>query len=505
MRKVSSQTQSGTPSIVKGFLYSTAVAALIVSAPAQANDMDEMRTELQSLLDRMERVEQTQVDQQVADVAAPAVFNKQYIRKRAPLMRGYYAPRSAWDYYVKPETARGNQVVGGDLPGSFKLPGTDTSMSITGWISTGVNYDGGASEGPFATWGHAGLLQPDGGGSNGAGALTFESLNNGNTISTSTETDMGTLSTTMLWSWTQTAPAAESVLNQAQAEQVVATVGLGNWSIGEQSQAYTSGACYGETVYTGGAPCPLGRAPSIQYRGGGGGMSYVFELVHPATSLDAAGLTAVSGANVNGSIPDIQARISTAMGGANASVGLQMNQMKYESKGGTPTTINPGDTETGWGIFPEIQVPMGKDTFYAGVSYTDGGRQTNINHNLWTGGRGEEGAIDPTTGSIVSSVITSVHAYYTHWWNDTFRSTLNVHGANADIGEFLVGAAGAPPLSKWRTVSANVVWSLVPRVTTGVGVTYNSALFRGDQGNANATSNEATTAVEGNWKISVSY
>jgi len=506
MRKVSSQTQSGTPSIVKGFLYSTAVAALIVSAPAQANDMDEMRTELQSLLDRMERVEQTQVDQQVAvEAAAPVMFNKQYIRKRSPLMRGYFAPRTAWDNYITPETARGNQVVGGDLPGSFKVPGTDTSMSITGGLQLGINYDGGQSEGAFATWGHAGLLQSDGNGSNGAGTLRFESLANSNTITTSTETEMGTLSTTMSWGWTQTAPALESLLNQAQAEQVNASFQLGNWSFGEQNQAYTSGACYGETVYTGGAPCPLGRAPSIQYRGGGGGMSYVFELVHPATSLDAGGLAATAGSNVNGGIPDVQARISSAMGGANASVGLQMNQMKYESKGGTPTTFNPGDSATGWGIFPEIQIPMGKDTFYIGVSYTDGGRQTNINHNLWTGGRGEEGAIDPTTGSIDTTQVISTHAYYTHWWNDTFRSTLNVHGANANVADFSVGAAAAPPLTKWRTVSGNVVWSLVPRVTTGVGVTYHSALFRGDQGNANATSNEASTAIEGNWKISVSY
>ena len=210
MRKVSSQTQSGTPSIVKGFLYSTAVAALVISAPAQANDVDEMRTELQSLLDRMERIEQTQSDQQ-AVVEAAATSQTRYIRERAPLMRGNYAPDTPWDGYIKPDTARGNQVVGGELPGSFKIPGSDTSMSITGFLQTVVQYDGGTSEGAFATWGHAGLLVPGGAGANGAGALRFESLQNGNVISTSTETEMGTLGTTMLWAWTQTAPALETL------------------------------------------------------------------------------------------------------------------------------------------------------------------------------------------------------------------------------------------------------------------------------------------------------
>ena len=57
MRKVVQQASSGTRSVVKGFVYSTAVAALLAAAPAQANDVDEMRAELQNLLDRMERVD----------------------------------------------------------------------------------------------------------------------------------------------------------------------------------------------------------------------------------------------------------------------------------------------------------------------------------------------------------------------------------------------------------------------------------------------------------------
>jgi len=506
MRKVSSQTQSGTPSIVKGFVYSTAVAALMVSAPVQANDMDEMRTELQSLLDRMERIEHTQTEQQaVVEAAAPSLFNeKRYIRERAPLMRGHYAPVDAWDGYIRPDTARGNQVVGGDLPGSWKIPGSDTSMSITGFLITTAQYDGGSSEGAFATWGHAGLIRPDGQGANGAGAFRIESLQNGNTISTSTETEMGTLGTTMFWAWTQTAPALENVLNQGQAEQMQASISLGNWSIGQQNHVYTSGACYGEVVTAGGAPCPLGRGPSIQYSGGGGGMSYKFEILHPATQLDADGLADVTGANVNGSVPDIQARISSAMGGANVGLGLQMNNIKYESKGGNTLASN-SDTETGWGIFPEIQIPMGKDTFYAGVSYADGGRQNNINHNLWAGGRGDEAAIDPATGDIDTTATMSTHVYYTHWWNDTMRSSLHASGGNSNVADFSLGAAGKPPLTKWRTASANIVWSLVPRVTTGVGITYNSALFRGDQGNANATSDTANEAIEANWMIKASY
>ena len=503
MRKISSQTPSGTRSIVKGLLCSTAVAALIASAPAQANDMDEMRTELQNLLDRMERVEQTQVEQQVAvETAAPLSYNRQYIRKRAPTMPSRYAPYDVRDMYIMPETARANGVVGGDLPGSFKLPGSDTSVAISGWIQQGATYDGGQSEGAFATWGHAGLIVPDGGGSNGNGALRFESLSNAVSINTSSESSMGTVSTNLLLIGDAAAPALEDTLSLPLFEAARASASVGNWTFGLQGFAFPSGNCYGETVATGGAPCPLGRGPAVAYSGGGGGMNYTVQLVHPVATLDADGLDDVAGSNINGSLPDLQARISSGM----FSVGMQLRRYGYESNGGTPTTINPGDTDTGWGIFPEVKIPMGNDSLYAGVAYTDGGRNTSINWSLWTGGRGDQGTIDPTTGSINGTETISVHTYYTHAWSDTMRSTLHASGGNSDVAEYSIGGTGTtPPLMKWRSVTGNIVWSLVPRVTTGVGLTYHSAFFRGDNGNSNATGDEANTAVEGHWKVNVSY
>lgn len=70
-------------SYTKGLLCSTAAAALMASAPAQANDMNEVRAELQNLLDRMERIEQSQSQSQVAEISAIRT-NRTYIRKSAP-------------------------------------------------------------------------------------------------------------------------------------------------------------------------------------------------------------------------------------------------------------------------------------------------------------------------------------------------------------------------------------------------------------------------------------
>jgi len=497
-------------SYTKGLLCSTAAAALLASVPAQANDMNEMRAELQNLLDRMETIEQTQSQQQVAETSAIRT-NRTYLRKRAPQMMDHYRPYDVRDLYVMPETARANGVVGGDLPGSFKVPGSDTSVSISGWLTMGAVYDGGTSEGAFATMGHAGTIQigenhPAGGSDN----LTFESLSNGLAIGSSSETDMGTVSTNLVFVTDAAAPVLVDTLSIGLLRTAGMSMSIGNWTFGHQGFAYTSGSCYGEVVETGGAPCPIGAGPAIQYAGGGGGMDYRIQLVTPISTLDADGIDDVGGVNIAGSLPDLQARISRPIGPMNFSLGMQLRQFGYDNNQDT-TITGASDVSIGWGFFPEISLPMGQDTLYAGLSYGSGARNNNINHSLWTGGRGDQATVDPNTGNINNTITVSLHTYYTHWWNDTMRSSIHLSGANSNMNDLSTAAEGFPgtgtnaPMTKWRTVSGNVVWSVAPRVTMGVGAVYNSALFRGDNTNSNDSNDAANEALEGHYRVTVSY
>jgi hypothetical protein len=458
----------------------------------------------------MERIEQSQSQQQVAETSVTRT-NRTYIRKRAPQLPDRYRPYDVRDLYIMPETARANGVVGGDLPGSFKVPGSDTSVAISGWLTMGTVYDGGQAEGAFNTWGHAGLLQPDqsiaGGGTD---QLTMETLSNGISIATSSESDLGTIGTNILITTDRDAPALIDNLNLNRLWTPNANMTVGNWTFGQQGLAFGSGACYGEAVNTGGAPCPLGLSAAVQYAGSGGGMDYRLQLVAPQGVLDADGLDDVGGINQKGSLPDLQARISRPIGPLNFSMGMQLRQYGYTFNTNAGDEGEQGgakDTSIGYGIFPEVTLPLGgMDKVYVGVAYTMGGRNTNINHSLWTGGRGEMGTIDPTSNSISNTPTVSLHSYYTHYWNDTTRSTIGLHGANSNPNDTSLGADGTtPPLTKWRTISGNVVWSLAPRVTTGLGVIYNSALFRGDNENSNETEDQASEALEGHWRITVSY
>jgi hypothetical protein len=323
---------------------------------------------------------------------------------------------------------------------------------------------------------------------------------------------LGTIGTNILLTTDRDAPALVNNLNLSRVWAPNANMTVGNWTFGQQGLVFTSGNCYGEAVNTGGAPCPLGLSAAVKYAGSGGGMDYAVQLVTPFGVADADSLDDVGGVNVRGSIPDLQARISRPMGPINFSMGMQIRQYGYEQSGGGTNTVllaGASDDTIGWGIFPEITIPMGMDKLYAGVAITNGGRNTNINHSLWTGGRGEMATVDPTTGHINNTQTVSLHTYYTHYWNDTTRSTIGLHGANSNPSDLTTGADDeVPPLTKWRTVSGNVVWSVAPRVTTGVGVIYNSALFRGDNlngQNATKVGDAANEAIEGHWRVTVSY
>ena len=157
---------------------------------------------------------------------------------------------------------------------------------------------------------------------------------------------------------------------------------VGNWTFGQQGLAFGSGACYGEAVNTGGAPCPLGLSAAVQYAGSGGGMDYRVQLVTPQGVLDGDGLDDVGGINQKGSLPDLQARISRPIGPLNFSMGMQLRQYGYTYNTNSGDNGEPGGASgnaIGYGFFPEVTLPLGgMDKFYAGVAWTVGGRNTNI-------------------------------------------------------------------------------------------------------------------------------
>ena len=143
-----------------------AIALLVPSAAATAGEVDGLKDQIQALQDRLDRIEQ---DQAAIDERA---------------------------YTIAPAMA----VIGGDMPNSFKLPGSDTSMSISGFIRADFQYDFDMNSDTPRNDGTFLFSQIPLDGSADArrdGEFRFVSRNTGLTIATSTPSEFGEIATVL--------------------------------------------------------------------------------------------------------------------------------------------------------------------------------------------------------------------------------------------------------------------------------------------------------------------
>jgi len=459
MLKVAQQASSGTRSVVKGFVYSTAVAALLASAPAQANDVDEMRAELQNLLDRMERVEQNQT--QTADMAAVSTYTRAIKRSYVPEIVG--SQRTHWDVrdrYIMPETARGNGVVGGDLPGSFKAPGSDTSIAVSGSANFTAVWNGGQNH-VFPTNQSATLVQTDAG-TQEDGVVDMRTLGASIGVNSSTPTDMGDLGVNILL----TNDRAPTVVNQNlyvnDTWMPIANVSLGNWTFGQQGSSLYGTTGGAESV---GGLDGLGTflAPGVSYAGGSGGLSYTVALFAPNSD----GFAAIDGVSGSQNLPDLHVSIATAMGGMSLGISGYAREYGITQTGTCPftslTDCGGEETKAGFGGTIGISVPLGMDTLNVGVAYGTAPRGMG-NYENWSRAEGEQFTVNGVTGSVVGTDHSVITANFKHAWGGTARSTVGATFQSLNQAETDTSVM----LSRSAQAIANIFWSPVAAVNMGL-------------------------------------
>jgi len=477
MRKVAQQASSGTRSVVKGFVYSTAVAALLASAPAQANDVDEMRAELQNLLDRMERVEQNQT--QTADMAAVPTYTRAIKRRYVPEIVG--SQRTHWDVrdrYIMPETARGNSVVGGELPGSFKAPGSDTSIAVSGSANWSATWNGGQNH-VFPT-NQSMTLVPSDGGTAPDSQVDMRTLGASIGVNSSTPTAMGDLGVNILL----TNDRAPTVVNQNlyvnDTWMPIANVSLGNWTMGQQGGQFFGVAGGAESV-AGLDGLGTFLAPGISYSGGSGGMSWAAGLYAPFSSLpNTNGGPALLGHSGAQPYPDIQAKLSTAIGGATVGLGMYLRAYGTEATGGSTAAGAPdvgGDSvRTGSGISFGVGLPLGADTLNIGLLYGNACRGCG-NYENWARNEGEDFTANGS-GKVNGTGHTVATINYKHSWGGTARSTIGATMQTLDAEE----TAGNNLANRGSQAIANIFWSPVPAMNIGIEGNFIRVHRRGNSG-----------------------
>lgn len=122
MNKTPKRTQisRSVRSILVGSSTALALSAGGAAFAAEPQDIDVLRDQVRMLMERIDELEQQQTASERKAVEQEEQLSQ--VKERV-------------------ETAPANVVTAGDTPGSFKIPGTDTSVTIGGYVKGDVIYD----------------------------------------------------------------------------------------------------------------------------------------------------------------------------------------------------------------------------------------------------------------------------------------------------------------------------------------------------------------------------
>lgn len=395
----------------------------------------------------------------------------------------------------------------GSFPGSFLVPGTQTSFKVGGYIKFDYTYDfgqfmninGGAS--PFGVAfdsgkgfdlasGHFFIDEDSGHRIHGASQMTAsESRFN---IETRTPTAYGELKTFLEGDFTNpnglTNSGSLRVNSNSYGFRLRQAYGtLGPFLAGQTLSLFRDGAAEAETLDFGGAQATgVTRQPQVRYTFDfGNGLTWAVAAENPQTQIfnvDGSFTSTTFGASPKQGekIPDFTTAVVY-----NAPWGhLNLHGVVRDLYWHTGTSVTSGgvsDSTVGWavGFSGNWNVPIGKDSLAWEAAYGRGG------------GRYVNSDGPPTPDAFLQSICANpfctafhertlkaipswlVMANYTHFWSDTLRS--NVAGSywHQDNGK---GIGSNETTSNTNenflfkstyTIHANLIWSPVPQTNFG--------------------------------------
>ena len=438
-RKRPSSSRRGA--VLAGVAMSGLLAFSASVPPAAADELDEMKSELAAL------------------------------RKKVTAMEGTIEKMEG-NQSVTRDTGMSGAVRAGDMgmdgtlygPGSFKFPGTDTSIAIHGYFKGDFIYDIDASPAFRPTF-EVSLLPVDGtAAANRDGQFTAHVKESRINLVTSTPTSLGALFTR----WEVDAFAASSGFEEVTANGEAiglrhAYGSLDGFLVGQTWSTFQPVHGFAPTLdFSGGVANSFVRNPMIQWSDTfGDGVEWAIAAENPQTDIQTeTGLID----NTNGvfqldQIPDIAAHIQKTTALGNLWLSGIARQIRVDNGLGIDSE------EFGYGIHGLAVFNVGeRDKFAVLGIYGDGvGRYINA-----LGGTGSDAVLNTATGALDTLEAWSAGTWYQHWWSETVRSA-------AYFGYVEVENTALQPGSAFSTATqanVNLVWSPVPQVNVGIEYLY---------------------------------
>lgn len=351
-----------------------------------------------------------------------------------------------------------NVVTGGATPGSFKLPGSNTSVTVGGYVKLDAIYsDRSAGVGSTADQEYeAGAVAVGpAAGSNERGQVKLHARQSRLFAKTSTPSDWGDLSTFVEFDLFG-ASGNESVSNSHGLRVRHAYGTLGGLLIGQTWTTFSDVAAYPESLDFGGPAGQIfARQAQVRWTQAFSGGQWSVALENPETVV-----ALPSGASFRADddrLPDIAANIKVDTRFGKYSLAALARQIRVDS------ASDPANREQKWGGGVGVNgvIPsLGKDDVRVSAYYGNAlGR--------YTVGFFSDGILDANSNIALPNQWLAFAAYR-HFWSPTVRSTLVLSGLRSNNPD---GSAGSVNKSA-QSAHLNVIWSPLERTNFGLEYIY---------------------------------
>ncbi len=346
-----------------------------------------------------------------------------------------------------------NTVTAGSTPGSFKLPGSDTSVKFGGYVKADLIYSD-SSAGANSTLDQ--LLVPGSialDNDTEDGQLTLHARQTRLNVATSTPTAWGELKTFVEADFFGSS-GNEVVSNSNDLRTRHAFGSLGGLLVGQTWSTFMDAGSLPETLDFGG---PVGelfiRQTQVRWTDGFDGGSWSVAAESPESFLTTA--SAAGGANAasdDDKVPDLVARLDFNTSAGRYALAAMARNIRVDKVTGADDQW--GGALAAYGVVPTV----GKDTFQFSLTAGNAlGRY--MGQAVFTDGDVDaagELSLNDQWGAILA---------YRHFWADNLRSTLALSTARASTPS---GATTANMNESADTAHLNLLWSPVTNTTFGL-------------------------------------
>ena len=398
----------------------------------------------------------------------------------------------------------------GSFPGSFLVPGTQTSFKVGGYIKFDYTYDfgqqmninGGAS--PFGVAFDSKCFALIGGGSTCVGADAAHHIHGTSqmtasesrfNIETRTPTAYGELKTFLEGDFTNpnglTNSGSLHVNSNSFGFRLRQAYGtLGPFLAGQTLSLFRDGAAEAETLDFGGMQANgVTRQPQVRYTFDfGNGLTWAVAAENPQTqifNMDTFATKTTFGAGQGDKIPDFTTALVYNAPWGHLNLHGVLRDLYWHNGVSEKTFHGSSKSEFGWaiGFSGNWNVPIGKDSVAWEVAYGEGaGRYVNSDGPptpdafIFDQCGSPPGVCTPGRTTMHSIPSWLVAANYTHFWTDTLRTNIagsywrqdNDFATNASHTGSCSSNINNSLFKQTYTAHANLIWSPVPQTNFGI-------------------------------------